>query len=162
MTMPAPRLRDDLVFRVDDLTGAATQGLIVEHLTEMHATSPAESVHALDLDRLRDPAITFWSGWIGDELAVMGALQRLDAANGELKSMRTSAAARGTGAGRAILRHIVAAAAAEEITTLWLETGAEPHFAPARALYASEGFAVCGPFASYRPDPNSVFMTRRL
>ncbi len=128
----------------------------------MHDTSPPESVHALDLERLRHPSITFWSAWIDDELAGIGALKTLDAHRGELKSMRVDDRFRGTGVGRALLRHIVAAARERGMTSLWLETGTPEDFVPAQRLYASEGFVVCGPFEDYADDPFSVFMTRAL
>ncbi|MEQ1782075.1 MAG: GNAT family N-acetyltransferase [Hyphomonadaceae bacterium] len=149
-------------FRVDDLTGAATQALVRLHLAGMHANSPACSVHALDLDKLRLPGVTFWSGWSGDSIVCMGALKQLDAANGEIKSMRVADAFLGTGAGRAMLDHIVAEARRAGLTTLWLETGSTGAFTPATKLYESAGFKVCGPFADYKLDPFSVFMTRTL
>lgn len=152
----------DLVFRVDDLTGEATRALVAHHLVGMHASSPAESVHALDLDGLRGGGVTFWSGWSGADLVVIGALKQLDETNGELKSMRVADAFLGTGAGRAILQHITAEAAARGIRTLWLETGSPDDFLPARSLYESEGFVECGPFADYADDPFSVFMTKTL
>jgi putative acetyltransferase len=152
----------DLSFRVDDLTGDATRALIAHHLLGMHASSPPESVFALDIDGLRDPAVTFWSGWRGDELVVIGALKEIDAANGELKSMRVADGFLGTGAGRAILRHIVAEAQRRGMTTLWLETGTPDDFLAARRLYESEGFAECGAFGDYPENPFSVFMTREL
>ena len=117
---------------------------------------------ALDVDALRDPKVTFWSGWDGDELVVIGALKTMDAANGELKSMRVADAHRGTGAGRAILRHIVDEARSRGMRTLWLETGSPESFLPARRLYASEGFVECGAFGDYPENPFSVFMTRDL
>lgn len=152
----------ELVFRVDDLSGDATRALVAHHLRGMHASTPEESVFALDVDGLRDPAVTFWSGWLGEDLVVIGALKALDARNGELKSMRVADGHLGTGAGRAILRHIVAEAAARGMTTLWLETGSPDDFLPARRLYASEGFVECGPFGDYPENPFSVFMTRSL
>ncbi|MEU1970702.1 GNAT family N-acetyltransferase [Microbacterium sp. NPDC019599] len=148
--------------RVDDLSGAATHALIASHLAGMHDTSPPESVHALDLDALRDPAITFWSAWIDGRIAGIGALKALDAERGELKSMRVDDDFRGAGVGRALLRHIVAAARERGMTSLWLETGTTPDFLPAQRLYASEGFVECGPFEGYTHDPFSVFMTRTL
>lgn len=148
--------------RTDDLSGAATRHLISLHLAGMHATTPAESVHALSIDELRRPEITVWSAWDGGRLVGIGALHQFDETGGELKSMRVADAFRGTGAGRAILRHIVAEARSRGIGTLWLETGAEDFFAPARALYASEGFTECGPFGRYAPDPLSIFMTRAV
>lgn len=148
--------------RDDDLSGEATRRLIAAHLAGMHDTSPPESVHALDLDRLRHPSISFWSAWIGGELAGIGALKALDDGRGELKSMRVDDCFLGTGVGRALLRHIVAAARERGMTSLWLETGSTAEFLPARRLYASEGFVECGPFEGYSPDPFSVFMTREI
>ncbi|GAB2834864.1 GNAT family N-acetyltransferase [Microbacterium insulae] len=148
--------------RDDDLSGEATRRLIAAHLAGMHDTSPPESVHALDLDRLRHPSISFWSAWIGGELAGIGALKALDDERGELKSMRVDDRFLGTGVGRALLRHIVAAARERGMTSLWLETGSTAEFLPAQRLYASEGFVECGPFEGYSPDPFSVFMTREI
>ena len=148
--------------RVDDLSGDATRDLIAAHLAGMHDTSPAESVHALDLEGLRHPAITFWSAWVDGELAGIGALKRLDAQRGELKSMRVDDRFRGTGVGRALLRHIVQVARERGMTSLWLETGSTAEFLPAQRLYESEGFVPCGPFDDYALDPFSVFLTRTL
>lgn len=146
----------------DDLSSEPVRALIAEHLAHMHSQTPAESVHALDVEALQRPGVTMYAVWDGEILGGIGALQRLDAVNGELKSMRTTDAARGRGAGRALLRHIMDAARAEDITSLWLETGVEDGFIAARNLYASEGFVECGPFANYAADPISVFMTRTL
>ncbi|MFG5408782.1 GNAT family N-acetyltransferase [Piscinibacter sakaiensis] len=149
-----------LRIEIDDLSRPAVQALLQEHLADMHAQSPPESVHALDLDRLRHPDITFWSVWDGDELVGCGAVKRLDATHGELKSMRTPRARRRRGAGRAILAHAIAEA--RGWTRLSLETGTQPGFVPARTLYAQAGFVECGPFGDYREDPHSVFMTLAL
>ena len=148
--------------RVDDLTGEATRALIAFHLDGMHDTSPPESVHALDIDGLRHPSVTFWSAWIDGELAGIGALKSIDAERGELKSMRVDDRFRGSGVGRALLRHIIAEARGRGMTSLWLETGSPDDFVPAQRLYESEGFARCGPFDGYTDDPFSVFMTRTL
>jgi len=148
--------------RIDDLRGPEIHALLEEHLQDMRRISPPESVHALDLDGLRRPEITFWTAWSGDELVGCGALKTLDATHGEIKSMRVSAARRRTGAGRAVLHHILDEARRRGLARLSLETGSQPEFAPARQLYASVGFAECGPFASYVEDPHSVFMTRTL
>ena len=150
------------VFRIDDLSGEPTQALVRMHLAGMHANSPACSVHALDLDKLRQPGVTFWSGWSADRIVCIGALKQLDATNGEIKSMRVADAFLGTGAGRAMLEHIVAEAKRAGITNLWLETGSTDAFKPAIKLYESAGFEVCGPFADYKLDPFSVFMMRKL
>ena len=148
--------------RIDDLAGEATRTLIARHLDGMHDSSPPESVHALDADGLRHPAITFWSAWVDGELAGIGALRQIDAERGELKSMRVDDRFLGLGVGRAILRRIMREARARGMTSLWLETGATEDFVPAQRLYASEGFVPCGPFEGYAEDPFSVFMTRTL
>lgn len=128
----------------------------------MRALSPPESVHALGPDALGGPAITFWSVWDDDVLVGCGALCELDTAHGEIKSMRTPAALRRRGAGRAVLAHIIGEARARSYARLSLETGASDAFEPARRLYESVGFSYCGPFAGYTADPNSVFMSRTL
>jgi putative acetyltransferase len=148
--------------RVDDVTGSAVRSLIAAHLRGMHATSPPESVHALGLEALRDPSVTVWSAWHGNELAGVAALRTLDARRGEIKSMRVVEDFLGSGIGRALLRHVVAEARTRGMHTLLLETGASEDFEPARRLYASEGFAPCGPFGDYSPDPFSVFMSRSV
>ncbi len=151
-----------MLIRVDDLRGAPIAALLQEHLDSMHALSPPESVHALDLAALRQPHITFWTAWDGDELLGCGALKRLDTDHFELKSMRTARAHLRKGVARALLRRILAHARAEGIARISLETGSAPAFAPARQLYAREGFVECGPFEGYGPDPHSVFMTLAL
>jgi putative acetyltransferase len=148
--------------RVDDLTGETTRALIAFHLDGMHDTSPPESVHALDIDALRHPSVTFWSAWIDGELAGIAALKSIDAERGELKSMRVDDRFRGSGVGRALLRHLIAEARRRGMTSLWLETGSPDDFVPAQRLYESEGFTRCGPFDGYTEDPFSVFMTRTL
>jgi putative acetyltransferase len=146
----------------DDLSRPAIHALLNEHLRNMYALSPPESVHALDLDELRRPDITFWSVWDGETLLGCGALKQLDATHGEIKSMRTPAALRRRGAGRAILEHIIDVARARGYRRLSLETGSLPAFVPAQRLYASYGFVFCGPFGDYVEDAHSVFMTVHL
>jgi putative acetyltransferase len=128
----------------------------------MHVHSPPESVHALDLDALRRPEITFWSVWCDGNLVGCGALKELDSEHGEVKSMRTSMEFRGRGGGKMILRHILDEAKTRGYKRLSLETGSMAAFDPARGLYESHGFTYCGPFADYILDPNSVFMTMEL
>jgi putative acetyltransferase len=128
----------------------------------MSALSPPESVHALNLEKLRVPEITFWTAWEGDLLLGCGALKELDPRHGEIKSMRTPAAHRRRGAGRAILAHIIEVARKRSYERLSLETGTAEAFIPARKLYESFGFAYCGPFGDYNEDPNSVFMTLQI
>jgi putative acetyltransferase len=144
---------------VDDLTRPQIHALLNEHLENMRAITPPESVHALDLSRLRTPDITFWTVWDDTQLVGCGALKELDPRHGEVKSMRTPEALRRRGAGRAVLMHIIDIARARGYQRLSLETGAMEPFKPAHALYASAGFTFCGPFGEYRDDPNSVFMT---
>jgi len=136
--------------------------LLHTHLVRARAETAPGSAHALDLSGLRTPEVAFWSAWEGDTVVGVGALKRLSADHGEVKSMHTAEAARGRGVGSAMVRHITAAARARGMSRLSLETGSWAYFAPARALYARHGFVECGPFGEYRVDPNSVFMTLEL
>lgn len=145
-----------------DLDDPRVLRLLADHLADMHATSPPESVHALDVAGLRHPDVTFWVLTEGESLLGCVALKQLDAGHGELKSMRTDAAARGRGFGRLLLEHVVAEARARGYTRLSLETGTEDFFRPARALYRSHGFVETAPFADYVLDANSVFFTLDL
>lgn len=147
---------------LDDLARPAIRALLDEHLQNMRAISPPGSVHALDFAALCQPGITFWSAWEEELLLGCGALKELDPTHGEVKSMRTPAAQRRRGAGRALLEHIIAVARARDYARLSLETGAAEAFAPAHRLYASFGFRDCGPFGDYRDDPNSRFLTLLL
>ena len=144
---------------IDDLSRPAIHELLHEHLRSMHALGPPESVHALDIDELRRPEITFWSAWDGDALLGCGALLELDRKHGEVKSMRTPELRRRTGAGRALLIHIIEVARARGYARLSLETGSVAAFVPAHRLYESVGFTTTGPFGAYAEDPNSIFMT---
>ncbi len=148
--------------RLDDLSGPEIRELLDEHLRDMALLSPPDSVHALDLEALRRPDITFWTAWSNGDLLGCGALQELDPRHGEIKSMRTAVAHRRRGVARALLRHIVLEAQKRGYRRLSLETGAVDGFQPAQQLYLSFGFDYCGPFGGYKPDPNSVFMTRAL
>jgi putative acetyltransferase len=151
-----------LLIRVDDLRGPEVASFLEDHLVDMRAVSPPESKHALDLDGLRRPEITFWTVWDGDLLVGSGALKELDSTHAEIKSMRTAPMSRGRGVASAMLTHILAEAARRRYRRVSLETGSGEYFAPARALYEKYGFAVCEPFGDYRPDPNSYFMTREI
>lgn len=146
----------------DDLSGPEIVELLEEHLQNMYQWSPPESVHALDLEKLRAPDITFWTIWQDDVLMGCGALKELSPVHGEIKSMRTPSARRGRGAGRRMLEHVVQVATQRGYRLLSLETGSQPGFEPARKLYESHGFEPCGPFGSYKEDPHSVFMQLRL
>jgi putative acetyltransferase len=148
--------------KVDDLTHPAVHALLNEHLRNMFELSPPESVHALDIDKLRQPAVTFWSAWEGPLLLGCGALKELDSKHGEIKSMRTPTVHRRKGVARAMLAHIIEVAKSRSYERLSLETGSMEAFKPAQKLYESFGFSYCGPFADYVEDPNSVFMTKCL
>lgn len=148
--------------RVDDLSGAEIAQLIQEHLRSVALHSPPESVHALDLDALRKPEITFWTVWQESELLGCGALKELDAHDGEIKSMRTAALHLRTGVATTLMHHLLKEARLRCYRRLSLETGSMDAFAPARRLYTRFGFQPCGPFADYVEDPYSVFMTRWL
>ncbi len=148
--------------RVDDLRGMEIAQLLETHLAHMRSISPPESVHALDLDKLRKPDITFWTVWRGDELVGCGALRELDSTHGEIKSMHTLSAARGLGIGRRMVEHILQTARERGYKRLSLETGATDDFVAARTLYASFGFAPCPPFGDYFEDPFSAHMTLEL
>ena len=147
---------------VDDLSGPQIAAFLEEHVQDMRAITPLESKHALDLDGLRRPEVTFWSVLDGDTLVGCGAIKGLDDSHAEVKSMRTAADRRGTGVASRLLAHILAEAKRKGFSRLSLETGATEPFWPARRLYEKFGFEYCGPFADYRPDPLSVFMTRVL
>jgi putative acetyltransferase len=146
----------------DDLAGPEVAALLAEHMASMRAITPPASIHALDLDGLRAPGVTFWSAWQGAELVGCGALKQLDPRHGEIKSMRTSERHRRQGIAAAVLEHLLRVARARGYRRLSLETGVQPGFAPARALYERYGFEECAPFADYVEDPNSVFMTLTL
>jgi len=148
--------------RLDDLQSAPVHALLREHLAGVALHSPPESIHALDLDGLRAPGMSFWTLWDGEDLLACGALKELDAAHGEIKSMRTAAAHLRKGAARAMLEHVVAEARRRGYRHLSLETGTAPAFEPAHRLYASAGFVPCGPFTDYVDDPYSCFMTLEL
>lgn len=145
----------------DDLTRPEVHALLAEHLGQMHAQTPAGSVHALDLSGLRAPGVDLWCAWDGSRLLGCGAIRELSPVHGELKSMRTAAAHRRQGVARAVLQHLLAVARGRGYERVSLETGVSAPFLPAIRLYESEGFEPCGPFADYREDPHSRFMTRR-
>ena len=148
--------------RVDDLSGPEIIQLLHEHLQSVALHSPPESVHALDLEALRKPDITFWSVWQDSEVMGCGAVKELDSRHGEIKSMRTASLHLRKGVAARLMRHILEEAKRRSYERLSLETGSVDAFAPARKLYASFGFKPCGPFANYVEDPYSVFMTREM
>jgi putative acetyltransferase len=147
---------------VDDLLGWQISEFLDEHVQQMRSITPPASKHALDLDSLRRPEITFWSVMDGDTLVGCGAIKRLDASHAEVKSMRTKPARQQSGIASLLLEHVITEASRMGFTRLSLETGSTGFFLPARKLYEKFGFEYCEPFADYQPDPHSVFMTRTL
>jgi putative acetyltransferase len=156
------RDRTAVEIRVDDLSGSEVIALLREHLRCMALVSPPESRHALDLDGLRKPDVIFWSIWNGSDLAGCGALKELDEQHAEIKSMRTAYAYQRKRVASQMLRHLIEEAKRRGYRRVSLETGSMEYFEPARRLYASFGFAYCGPFGSYTEDSNSIFMTKEL
>jgi putative acetyltransferase len=132
------------------------------HRTRAHAQTATGSAHALDVAGLQSSDISFWALWDDDTLQGIGALKRLSAEHGEIKSMHTVESLRGRGVGSSMLRHLIATARVSGMSRLSLETGSWDYFLPARALYTSHGFVECAPFAEYVRDPNSVFMSLEL
>ena len=148
--------------KIDDLKGSEIYQLLQEHLESMKLLSPPESVHALDIEALRKPDITFWTVWESGELLGCGALKELDSQHAEIKSMRTSSVHLRKGVAKNLLNYIIDEAKRRGYRRLSLETGSMEAFEPARQLYANFGFTYCEPFADYVEDPYSVFMTREL
>jgi putative acetyltransferase len=146
----------------DDPLADDVRELLGRHLAYAHETSAPEDVHALDLDGLLDPSVTFFSFRLDGELLGVGALKHLDDAHAEIKSMHTAEAARGQGIGRAMVDHLVGVAREAGYRRVSIETGAGPPFAPARRLYASASFTPCEPFADYTPRPTAAYMTLSL
>jgi L-amino acid N-acyltransferase YncA len=145
-----------------DLADPRILALLQTHLTQCRGETAPGSAHALDVTGLAQPDIDFFAAWDGDALVGFGALKRLGEGRGELKSMHTRAERRGAGAGAAMLTHLVGEARAQGLKRLSLETGAWDFFHPARRLYRRHGFRDCPPFAPYKPDKNSLFLTLDL
>jgi len=151
-----------MYIRIDDLRGPEIAALLTEHLECMAQVSPPESRHALDLEGLRHPSVTFWTVWAGHQLCGCGALKEIDSTHGEVKSMRTAKTHLRQGVASMLLRHILAEARQRGYERLSLETGSMPYFEPARNLYRKVGFKECAAFIGYKPDPNSTFFTREI
>jgi putative acetyltransferase len=147
-----------VIIKIDDLRGPDIARLLQEHLDHMYSVSPAASVHALDIDKLRHPDITFWSAWEDHHLCGCGAIKKINAEYAELKSMRTAKAYQRRGVGLQILNTIIIEAKQRGYQKLYLETGSQPAFIPARTMYLNRGFKLCEPFEGYIHDENSVFM----
>jgi putative acetyltransferase len=150
------------IIRQDDLAGSEIADLLRLHLAEMYRNSPACSVHAMPIERLRAPDVTFWSVWEEERLAGCGALKALSDTHGEIKSMRTAPDFLRRGVGERMLLHLIEEARRRGYSRLSLETGSGPSFVPAIALYAKHGFKPCGRFGDYADDPFLRFMTCAL
>lgn len=148
--------------RLDDLSSPDVQALIAEHLAGMRGNSPPGQVHALAIEGLKKPEVTFWSAWKASCLCGCGALKELDSTSGEVKSMRTRAAFLRQGVGQAVLDEIVRTARVRNYVWLYLETGTGPAFEAAHALYLHNGFSWCGAFGDYTATEFNVFMVKRL
>jgi putative acetyltransferase len=153
---------DGIQIKVDDLTGLEIAAFLSEHLNALAEITPAESRHALNLDELRRPDVTFWSAWCGDELVGCGALKEIDPQHGEVKSMRTAKGSLRKGIASKVLQQIISEAKRRGYRRLSLETGSQAPFEPAWRLYGKFGFRPCPPFNGYIEDPNSAFMTLEL
>ena len=148
--------------RQDDLSSAEVHSLIAEHLSGMHSNSPPGHVHALAIESLRAPSVTFWTAWVDGSLGGCGALKELDPLTGEVKSMRTRSAFLRRGVGQALLDEIVRTARRRGYSRLLLETGSGEAFEPAHGLYRRNGIAASGPFGEYTASDFSVFMVKVL
>ena len=151
-----------MIIKIDDLRGSEIAALLEEHLQNMYLITPLESVHALDIETLRKPEITFWSAWEDSVLYGCGALKQINPAHGEVKSMRTVSLYRRKGIASALLTHIIDVSKQRGYKKLNLETGSMKEFNPARTMYEKFGFSYCDPFEGYSEDPNSVFMVKHL
>jgi putative acetyltransferase len=147
---------------IDNLEGEGVFKLLEEHLADMHATSPPESIHALDIKSLKSPDIMFWCARENGEALGCIALKKLTPVHAEIKSMRTTEAIRGKGVGSSLLEHLLAEVADRGYESVSLETGSQDFFIPARRLYERFGFEYCEPFSDYKIDPNSLFMTLEI
>ncbi len=151
-----------VTIRKDDLLTEDVVSLLQQHVESTALHSPPESVHALDLDALKAPEITFWTARNGDDLLGCGALKEIGSRWGEIKSMRTVERHLRKGIAAMMLQHIIDKAMRRRYSQVSIETGSMDAFAAARALYERFGFEYCAPFADYREDPFSVFMTLAL
>ena len=152
----------EIEVKIDDLKDGKVIGLLREHLKEMQLYSPQESIHALNESDIRESNITFWSAWDETNLAACGALKKLDEKHGEIKSMRTARKYLRRGIAERILQFIISESRKRNYNRISLETGTNIAFVPAVNLYKKYGFTECEPFAAYKPDPHSIFLTKKL
>ena len=152
----------NIQIKIDDLKDGKVMQLLQEHHREMHLYSPSESIHALDENKMLEPTVSFWSAWDGDILAACGALKHLSNEHGEIKAMRTSPAYLRQGIAEKILICLLEEAKKRGYKNVSLETGSHQAFIPAVNLYKKFGFEQCGPFGSYRLDPHSIFLKKKI
>ena len=158
-----PQSASALRIEIDDASRPAVVALLEEHLAFARRVSPPRSGHALPVDGLRQPGVTFWTAWdANDVLAGCAALRELSPTHGELKTMRTAITHLRRGVASALLKHVMSEAGHRGLKRLSLETGSGDAFDPAIALYERSGFERCPPFADYVADGFSVFMTRAI
>ena len=136
--------------------------LLKEHHADMLSLSPPESVHALNLDALNKPNITFLSAWSNNQLAGIAAIKELGSNHAEIKSMRTAKTHLRKGVAQLLLEYIVNLAKERGYQQISLETGTMEAFLPAQKLYLKFGFKACQPFGSYIKDPHSMYMSKTL
>jgi putative acetyltransferase len=152
----------DITITEESPVGADLRLLFERHTADMHADTPPESIHMMDASELAIPEVRFFVMRDVGMPVGMGAFKRIDEAHAEIKSMHVLAEVRGRGLSRRMLQHLLDEAKATGYRRLSLETGVQPTFIAARALYAKAGFTECPPFEGYWDDPNSVFMTKAL
>jgi|TARA_B110000027_G_C15863024_1_gene187810 putative acetyltransferase len=136
--------------------------LLTKHFIELRKASPEGSAHVLDIPGLKIPSIKFWSFWQNNMLMGCGALKFLDKEHGEFKSIRVHDNFRRKGNGINVINHLINEAKKLHIKKLSLETGAGDFFKSARKLFKQCGFETCKPFAHYKEDINSVYLTLSL
>ena len=136
--------------------------LLKKHFTELKAVSPEGSTHVLDIPGLKIPSIKFWSLWQQDQLMGCGALKFLDKNHGEFKSIRVHDNFRGKNNGVKVVNHLIYEAKNLDIKRLSIETGSGIFFKPARKLFKNCGFKTCSPFAHYKEDINSLYLTKLI
>ena len=146
----------------DNFNHPEVNQLLKKHFIELRAASPIGSAHVLDIQGLKVPSIKFWSLWEGGQLMGCGALKFLDKDHGEFKSIRVNDNFRAKNNGIKLVNHLIGKAKKLEIKRLSIETGAGKFFAPARKLFDNCGFKSCPPFAHYKEDVNSLYLTKLI
>ena len=136
--------------------------LLIKHFIELKAASPEGSAHVLDIPGLKTSSIKFWSLWQNKKLLGCGALKLIDKEHGEFKSIRIHDDFRNQGNGIKVINHLILEAKRLNIKRLSIETGSGKFFEPARKLFKKCDFVVCKPFAHYKEDLNSIYLTKQI